>query len=151
MASWSIQKCSVGDGADLAYNNVSAFWTDPTWSTIWPKCVLPSFAIEQVRKRTPRNLLLERDRRRHQKAVDPATGELVGYARWILPSSHAGDEWWPEAQVADVSAEEKKAFEKEFEAAWWHFDDQDTEIDIAMSAVKKRMLAERDYLGEWQP
>ncbi|KAE8140682.1 hypothetical protein BDV38DRAFT_279659 [Aspergillus pseudotamarii] len=53
MASWKIEPCSVADAPALAYNDMSAFWEDPTW-------------ILEVR---------------HQNAVDPLTGELVGYAR----------------------------------------------------------------------
>ena len=147
---WRIEGCTVADGAALAHNNFPAFWTDPTWRVIWPMCVTPKFVITQGVLRGPRNLLRDRATLRHQKAVDPATGGVVGYARWILPPSLAGDAAWPEAQVPDVSDEEKAEIERVAETAWWHFNDADTALDIAMSKRKNEMLAEREYLGEFQ-
>jgi len=144
---WSIQRCTVADAAALGENNASAFWTDGSWRQMWPLCTLSPFVVEQVTKRLPRNLLTDRAKLRHQKAVDPATGEVVGYARWILPPSRAGDEWWPEAQVPDVGDDEKAAFGELAGSAWWHFRGDDTPLDIAMGKIKDRMLAEREYMG----
>lgn len=85
MTYWIVTSCAVSDGADLARNNMSAFWEDPTWKLLWPKFMAKEFIIEQCSKRVPRNLLQERSTLRHQKAVDPETGALMGYARWVLP------------------------------------------------------------------
>ena len=144
---WSIQPCALADVPALAHNNLSAFWTDPTWRQMWPMCTLPPFVIEQATLRMPRNLLNDRATLRHQKAVDPGTGKIMGYARWILPPSHAGDESWSEAQFPDASEEEKAAAAEAAESAWWHFNDEEVPLEVAMSKTKERLLAEREYMG----
>lgn len=111
MVAWEIRGCTVADAAALARNNISAFWDDPTWIQLWPEQVAQEFLIEQSTKRYPRNLLRDRATTRHQKTVNPVTGALVGYARWILPEGHSaaenGEPAWPEAQVPAVSGEEE--------------------------------------------
>ena len=85
---------------------------------------------------------------RQQKAVDPDTGELVGYCRWELPLSRQtgkgsteggeqdsgegqdsvhndrnGDDGtveWPEAVVPAVNEEDMKRFQEMQRTAWWH-------------------------------
>ncbi|KAB8238757.1 uncharacterized protein BDW43DRAFT_296194 [Aspergillus alliaceus] len=52
--------------------------------------ITQGFIIEQATKRQPRNLLRDLEKVRHEKADDPVTGTIVGYARWILPSGMAG-------------------------------------------------------------
>ncbi|KAE8386995.1 hypothetical protein BDV23DRAFT_175030 [Aspergillus alliaceus] len=69
MTTYKIESCYV---TDAARNNMAAFLgTRPT------KC-------------QPRNLLRDLEKVRHEKADDPVTGTIVGYARWILPSGMAG-------------------------------------------------------------
>jgi hypothetical protein len=49
----------------------------------------------------PWNLINRRAEKRHLKAIDVETGELVGYARWLLPPILADKNVWPEAAVAE--------------------------------------------------
>ncbi|KAF3070629.1 hypothetical protein GL218_00218 [Daldinia childiae] len=150
MTTWKIERCTVADAATLARNNMSAFWEDPNWNLIWPKETTREFLIENAIKRYPRTLVTNREKMRHEKAVDPATGELVGYARWILPSGHLatkdGSPEWAEAQVPDVSDEEKTRFEELAKSAWWkarkEVDGMDDKNDEAMD----RLLAEGTYI-----
>ncbi|KAI1412367.1 acyl-CoA N-acyltransferase [Hypoxylon sp. FL1857] len=150
MTSWRIEGCTVADAAALARNNMSAFWEDPTWILLWPKEITREFMIEQAAKRYPRLLLSARETTRHQKAVDPATGALVGYARWILPPSHSttedGNPEWPKAQVPDVSEDERKQFEELAQSAWWNGREEMRNIDDKNDVVMDRILAERLYI-----
>ncbi|KAE8149872.1 acyl-CoA N-acyltransferase [Aspergillus avenaceus] len=149
MTSWRVEPCSAADGDALAYNNISAFWEDPTWVLSWPGISL-EYLIEQSKKRQPRNLLRDRETHRHQKVVDPVTGTVVGYARWILPSEHVtlddGSPMWPEAQIPDVSDEERQRYSEMAESAWWKPREDLDALDEKTDIVKKRLLAERPYI-----
>jgi hypothetical protein len=83
--SYQIQVCTFSDAEALANNNVSAFWEDATWRLVWTR---PGHAevpkedlIRAAGLRMRNNLIMDRDARRHVKAVD-GNGEIVGYARW---------------------------------------------------------------------
>ncbi|KAH8929347.1 hypothetical protein BT69DRAFT_1345889 [Atractiella rhizophila] len=148
MATWSIQPCSVSDAPALAENNMSAFWTDRTWRLNWgPEITLP-YLITQCAERLPRNLLRNRAALRHEKAVDPSTGELVGYARWEMPISWAGkgEGEWQEAMTADVGKEEREKYEEMAKKAWWEPRDMPG-LDNENIRIKNRILAEKDYIN----
>jgi hypothetical protein len=113
MATYTISQCTVADGAALSRNSISAFWEDPHWILAWRHRTLEHH-ISEIAKRMPRNLLNDRMTKRHQKAIDPETGRILGYARWILPLSHAtnadGTPAWPEAVVPAVGPRKKPKF-----------------------------------------
>lgn len=150
MTSWIVTRCAVGDAADLARNNMSAFWEDPTWKLLWPKDMTEEFIIEQCTKRVPRNLLRERVTLRHQKAIDPETGALMGYARWVLPESRtvktSGEPEWAEAQVLDVGADEKEKIESSFQSAWWEPRGDMDALDDKNHVVMDRIRSEKPYI-----
>jgi len=152
MAAWKIEHCTVADAPALARNNMAAFWEDPTWILLWSKDISLEFLIEQSTKRQPRNLLREREGTRHQKAVDPTTGTVVGYARWILPSCNFiakdGGPEWAEAQVPDVSDDEKKHFKELAEGAWWNGRSDMSGLDNKNYVVMNRILAEKPYMSK---
>jgi hypothetical protein len=83
---YMLTHCTVADGAALSRNNMSAFWQDASWRLSWRHRTLEQHIAEQA-KRYPRSLLSDRATTRHIKAIDPATGALVGYCRWVLPAS----------------------------------------------------------------
>ena len=153
MTAWEIKGCTVADAAALARNNMAAFWEDPTWILVWPKDISLDFLIEQSTKRQARNLLRSREDTRHQKATDPATGALVGYARWILPPSHVaavdGGPMWAEVQVPDVEEDERQHHEQLAASAWWNPREEMDEIDAKNTLVKKRILAEKPYISTY--
>ncbi|GKT47215.1 uncharacterized protein ColSpa_07396 [Colletotrichum spaethianum] len=146
MTTWKIEPCTVADAPALARNNMSAFWTNPNWNLLWPKDTKLEFLIEQVTERMPNNLIRDRATLRHQKAVDPETGALVGYARWELPAGYEGAAEWADSQIADVSEEEKMAFKKRSDAAWWEPKSMDGIDDCVPE--KTRILAEKPYISE---
>jgi hypothetical protein len=152
MALCNIERCSTADASSLARNNITAFWNDPTWKLQWPEEVTLDFLIEQSTKRQPRNLLRNRHNTRHQKVVNHVTGGLLGYARWILPSGHFdsnnGDTEWSEAQIPDVSDEEKKQFMDLAESAWWDARDDMNALEDRILVVMDRLLAENIYISE---
>lgn len=153
MPRWKIERCIVIDGSALARNNISAFWEDPTWVLSWPN-ITQEFLIEQSIKRQPRNLLRDRQKTRHQKAVDPTTGAIVGYARWVLPPSHFtaadGRPEWAEAQVPDVNEDEKKHFKDLAESALWSaIARHDVDVmDDKNVAIMNAILAEKPYISK---
>ncbi|KAE8315837.1 acyl-CoA N-acyltransferase [Aspergillus transmontanensis] len=150
MTTWKIEPCFVGDAAALARNNMAAFWEDPNWVILWPKDMKQEFIIEQSAKRQPRNLLHDREKVRHQKAVYPSTGAVVGYARWILPPEHCtgenGSPAWAEAQVPDVSEDEKKRYQELAESAWWSPREDMNSLDDKNHVVMDRIRAEKPYI-----
>ncbi|KAJ7362605.1 hypothetical protein DFH08DRAFT_682672 [Mycena albidolilacea] len=123
---------------------MSAFWTDPSWRLLWPSITLP-YLISQCSLRVPRNLLKDRATLRHQKAIDPATGALLGYARWMVPATKEAE--WLNAQVKDVESEaERQGIEERANGAWWEPQVGAAPSDVEAHREKVRMLREREYL-----
>ncbi|KAK3356617.1 hypothetical protein B0T25DRAFT_497272 [Lasiosphaeria hispida] len=152
---WTISGCTVDDAGALGTNNAGAFWGQPYWRMIWPDDAQLSYLSEQMSKRIATHVLLvDRDERRHEKAVDKKTGALLGYARWLLPPALRSDgphSEWPEALVPDVDTETKKAFRDLADSADWKPGSHKTvintdELDDKVSAVKDRILAEHEYM-----
>ncbi|KAL4949907.1 acyl-CoA N-acyltransferase [Aspergillus filifer] len=151
---WTLSACTVKDGPALAANNIPAFYHDPStaWALLWPNETELDFLIEQATKRQPRNLLRDRETLRHQKAVNPSTDEIVGYARWVLLSSGqfpfpTGSIPWEEAQVPPVSADEETFFAQQAEAAWWCPRSDMMHMDDEIQAAVQRYMAELEYLA----
>lgn len=154
MPKYIITNCTVQDGNDVARNNASAFWEDVNWQYCWKDYTLDRL-IGAFNLRTPRNLLLDQDTRRHFKAVDPETGKLVGYIRWKLPSGRTkaedGNPVWPEGQTPDVSAEEFEKFERMAAQADWNpleYQGED-DLDAVLTKTKDELLAKKEYLGSY--
>lgn len=115
---YTISGCTVADADALAANNLPAFWADPHFRSNWPGRSL-EYHVIQVAKRFPNNLLTGRETKRHLKAVDPGTGRIVGYARWILPAGFQGVSVWPEAVTPAVSGDEGVFFRRLAGMADW--------------------------------
>lgn len=148
-----IGPCTIADGASLAENNISAFWTNPNWIVLWPEKSL-SHVISQAKYRIPRNLLIDTVHRRHQKAVNVETGKVVGYARWMLPKGFWTTEEeiksvWSEARVPDVDAETERRIEEQHNAADWKPDKSSMELDEKVSERKDELMAGKNYLCEY--
>ncbi|KAH8882255.1 hypothetical protein GQ53DRAFT_753743 [Thozetella sp. PMI_491] len=151
---WKIEPVVLADAAVIARNNMSAFWEDPSWRLNYPPDKSLEFLIEQQVKRNPMKLIGERDTLRHLKAVDPETGKLVGYIRIELPESICktsdGKPIWQEAQVEDVTPEERARLKEASDSAWWapgddHSDENNSRIknEICSKGVYTRI----DYLA----
>lgn len=149
MPQYIITNCTVADAADVARNNMSAFWQDPNWRLVWREqpAGLP-YVIKQCTDRSPRNLLKDRADHRHLKAVDPETGRFVGYIRFVLPprlvGTGTGGPVWPEAQTPDVAAEEREEIERVASAAdWTHAED---DLDPPLTRKKAELMAKKEYI-----
>ncbi|KAK1673598.1 acetyltransferase [Colletotrichum godetiae] len=144
-----ITGCTVADSDELTRNNIPAFWADPHWHLAWRHRTL-DYHITEVAKRTPRNLISDRDTKRHQKAVDPVTGRIVGYARWILPASHAkiigGAPAWPDAVVPSVSEEKEAEIRRVAATVHWDPNQESNELLIPIREAENEILTKKDYM-----
>lgn len=149
MTSCVIAPCTVTDGDALSRNNISAFWEDPNWVLAWRHTTLEKHILT-TSKRYPRKLISDRATSRHQKAVDPETGRLLGYARWVLPTSHTtlanGDPAWPEAMVPEVEPAQEAEIRRVAEATPWNPNLESDVLDTAVSEIKKEILGSKPYL-----
>ncbi|CAN8097321.1 unnamed protein product [Discula destructiva] len=129
MPPYQITGCSLSDAADVARNNMSAFWEDPNWRYIWKDTDLASVI---------------------RQSVNPQTGKFMGYIRWKLPVSHykdgTGRPNWLSGQVPDVSPREKADIKKQAEDAWWYPENPSDRLDDQLRAIQMRILGTKDYL-----
>lgn len=150
MPTHTIVPCTVADGPALVRNNIPAFWQDDNWRFPWNHRTLEEQMAESE-KRVARNLISAPETRRHQKAIDPETGRILGYARWELPESHAtgvnGLPAWPEAVVPAVSPEEAAEFERLAETAVWNPNPALDGIEDEVGEEKKKVLAANSYIS----
>lgn len=145
MPTYTLRGCTVADGPAVARNNFTAFWEDPTWVLLWDGTTR-DHVVAQGAQRAPWNLLADRRHKRHEVAVDAATGAVAGYARWRLPVRLAATAW-PAAQTPAVAADEEAALAAAFHAADWQPRDLGA-IDDHCHVVRAKYLAQRDYMGE---
>ncbi|KAG9843980.1 hypothetical protein KCU98_g7923, partial [Aureobasidium melanogenum] len=110
----SITTADVTLAPSIANAMVSARWKDPHWVALFRSDISSSRVTSETAQRLPWNLITGRASKRHQIAIDNTTGEVVAYARWILPEHLASADLvvWPEAQVQEPTEEEKAEFEK---------------------------------------
>ena len=158
--SFTILPVTTADGPALAATCIPAFWTDPHWRLSWPHRTL-KYHVSQVALRYPRNLLQKWNRAtaRHQKAVDDVTGEILGYARWSIPASHAtltagtGSDKiaWSEAQVPSVPAEEEAEIVRVAESAIWDPDPTSDPLLNKPLKIKAELLARKPYMSMQSP
>ncbi|KAL6854729.1 hypothetical protein ACO1O0_005854 [Amphichorda felina] len=148
MEKYELRSCTVDDAPGLAKNNASAFWEEEWWNILWENRTLDSL-IEAFTARLPKTLLTDRSVRRHQKIVHVSSGEVVGYARWILPESHRHE--WLEAQIPDLSDQDRQRFDKAYANANFTtrgLDDMDNPVlDMLRRHRPTEPFVKLDYLG----
>ncbi|KAK3357852.1 hypothetical protein B0T25DRAFT_517222 [Lasiosphaeria hispida] len=150
---FTITGVTVSDGPALAANNIPAFWADPHWRLEWQHRTL-EYHISQITLRYPRTLLRDRATARHQKAVDTATGEILGYVRWAIPASHStimaqkGENTpaWPEAVVPAVSLEEEAEINRVAETAVWNPTSGTDPLSDGPREIEKEILSRKGYM-----
>ena len=149
MTTHTIVPCTVADGAALSRNNISAFWQDSNWVLSWRHTTLEDHIVE-IAKRVQRILVSSRETLRHQKAVDPETGRILGYCRWILPPSHAtladGRPVWPEAMVPAVSPEEEAEIQRVAATAIFNPNKETDPLDDKVTQIKNELMGRKPYL-----
>ncbi|KKP07324.1 acetyltransferase [Trichoderma harzianum] len=148
MATYTLAPVSLSDSEDLSRNNISAFWQDPNWVLAWKHSTLEK-QIDITTKRYPRRLISDHATARHQKAIDPQTGRLVGYARWVLPDSYAttadGEPTWPEALGPVVSPEEAEEIKRIAEATPLNANNETDHLDNNVTKMKNEVLEGKTY------
>lgn len=147
MPPFQILACNLADGPALARNNIAAFWTDSTWVLMWPGKTC-EYVTSQAALRIAHNLFSNREKWRHLKAVDTATGNLVGYVRWVLPEDDGEGKVWPSALGPAWSAEEMEKARRESQSADWEFDHG---LDGLDDGIKERLMEGKRYLRECRP
>ncbi|CAF3540079.1 unnamed protein product [Fusarium graminearum] len=137
--------CRVEDGQYIAQSKVAAFWDEAWWRLSWTGRA-KEYMIRGITDRSPKNLLTDRDVRRHQKAVHSETGDIVGYARWIMPESHKDS--WLTAQTPDVSAEQQEIFAKRHAETDWDPSHDNDELDEHMDGWREK-YKHADCMGKY--
>ena len=118
---YTIQSITMEDIPGLAQTMMSAFHQDPHWALVWPNMTLEEI-IDGCAHRLPRNLIIGREKKRHQIVVETGSDEVVGYARWLLPPHIQDGEqddklgFWSEAQILEPAAEQREAYEAEWKS-----------------------------------
>ncbi|KAK6006764.1 hypothetical protein QM012_005772 [Aureobasidium pullulans] len=111
----SITTADVSLAPSTANAMVSARWKDPHWVSLFKPDISSSKVTFDTAQRLPWNLINGRASNRHQIAVDDTTGEVVAYARWILPVHLISAVVWPESQVQECTKEKRAEFQQMFE------------------------------------
>jgi hypothetical protein len=154
---FAVQPVVHADAKGLATTLTSAWYENPHWRFRFEDPSLERLTYYNS-QRIPWNLIRGRAEKRHQKVIDVETGEVVGYARWLLPPTLAEKNVWPEAAVAEPSPEDRDLFEKKFQAAANSNGDMPGTKTNGMTAFRSRPLEEADsrimkdgpYLGKLQ-
>jgi hypothetical protein len=146
---YETRSVTPADAPGIARANMSAFYENANWRLLWNNMPLEDI-IDGNEKRLPRNLVRGRDTKRHQMVVDTSTGEVVGYARWVLPKDSPIT--WLEAQVAEPSPEEEKRFEVSWKSTCEDGRPRGAnnkmadELSELLNAEEEAIVAENSYL-----
>ena len=145
MAPFAIRPCSIRDAAEIAANNMEAFWTDPVFVFSRRGQTLDQTTAQKV-LRAPKQLITERHRRRHLKVVDEQSQALVGYARWILPEIEGVADLWGEAKLPAATEEEERRAEEQFGFSKWTVVGQASDTEDPITDARDRLLKDGSNL-----
>jgi hypothetical protein len=104
--------------------------------------------IEQNIIRYPKFILTDREHRRHEIAVEDATGEVVGYTRWALPEIPDVRNIWASARVADVDKAVEEEADADAKKSDISFDQSYAEPLERVAAMRKVLFDGKGYLRE---
>lgn len=96
----------------LADTMMRAFYQDAHWASLWKGVTLDTIIYDCAR-RLPWNIVKVTSPKRHRKVVEEATGNVVGYARWIIPDGHV--DTWANGIVLETDLEKRQAYEQAFQ------------------------------------
>ncbi|KAI2479895.1 acetyltransferase [Pyrenophora tritici-repentis] len=108
---YTIQPVKPADAAGLAETMMRAFYQDAHWASLWKGITLDSI-ISDCARRLPWNLVKVISTKRHRKVVEDATGDIVGYARWIIPDGCTDE--WAEGVVVEIDSESSRVYKEDF-------------------------------------
>jgi hypothetical protein len=162
MSRCKIAPCTLDDAPAIARNNVSAFWEDKNWVLLWTrKNKSREYVISQALLRWPYNLAKDPIYRRTEKVADVSTGELVGFATWILPNIDVAGEdkdgaskqeigkLWPEARVPETDNETLELLKKRYDEADWEFDHAMDVLDPLVNELRIRLKGDKKWLSKY--
>ena len=159
---YAIQPIEMKDVPGLARAMMTAFYQDAHWRLVWSNMTLEQI-IDGCRCRLPHNLTTGRDRKRHQKVIETASGEIVGYARWVLSPQllKIGKDgkavFWPEAQIPEPTPEQREIYESEWQSARKDGHNVGSNQDMIMALSEKldaedeRIKGGEEWLGRCSP
>lgn len=143
MTGYTLAPCTLADSPAIARNNMPAFWQDKIWALSWKHTTLEDH-IKAQGVRYAKRLVADHETQRHMKAVDEH-GNLVGYARWVIPAEHAKDEAgnlvWPEFLGPTVTDEERAEIEKVANEAPFAPGNDTDEMDEKIQALNREIKA----------
>ncbi|KAJ3079682.1 hypothetical protein HK100_010354 [Physocladia obscura] len=139
---FTVSVCSVNDGNGLARTNMSAYWQDVNWRLMWEDKSL-EYVTKQNAKRWPRNLTID-SRKRHLKAVNSQTGQIVGYVRFILPET-LSDEWL-EAKVPQPTEQEAADYLALYISADYAYSNITDHMDEPVTEMKNIWFSKKNYI-----
>ena len=146
---FSIEPCVPADAHGIAATTMSAWHENWHWAYRWEDPSLEGL-IERGGERVPWILTTERETKRHQKAVDVTTGEVVGYSRWLLPPDLAERNVWPEAQVPEPSPEDRVTFKERAKSLGKLRSEKMAEfLSSPLEAADARIMENGPYMGEF--
>jgi hypothetical protein len=110
---FKVEPVDYQDVPGIADTMMRAMYMEEHFTLLFNKISVQE-VIDDTIKRIPLKLSTQRDCNRHEKVIHVKTGMIVGYARWVLPESIAGDITWREAQTRQPTEEEKEIFQQDF-------------------------------------
>ncbi|KAJ5735781.1 uncharacterized protein N7483_000906 [Penicillium malachiteum] len=154
-----IQACSPVDSPGLGAAMIKSRLTDPHWVFMWEDNVPAEEMISRSTDRIPWNLVNGRDTKRHEKVIDDTTGQVLGYARWLLPPNLAKrNDVWLEAQAQDGTPEERATYEKLSDATSRNGQpiglkggEQSRYRNAPLEAADERVTKNENFLGKSYP
>jgi hypothetical protein len=110
---YRVEPLAYEDAPGLARTMAQAMYEEDHYALLFNRIPAQQI-IEDSAKRVPKNLTNERDIQRHEKVISVETGEIVGYARWLLPDHLKGSTIWPEAQMRQPTEDEEEIFQQNY-------------------------------------
>ena len=140
--SYKAQPLVLHDSPGCARALISTFYKNPQCALMWPNLTRREITRHYLR-RLPDNLVGFRDIERHVKVVHTATGEVVGYSRWLFPTRLLGLDRLGSALFWDQGRIEWDARGSPLQSKWWQKDETEwtsATMDAPSSEINKKLV-----------
>ena len=116
--------------------------------------LFPSFTteerIERTQNRMFHRLQQDRDTYRHQIVKETDTGEVVGYARWVLPESASNE--WLEAQVPKATPEKLEEYKNLYDSVIWITERPELDrLDEWITEQREILTPKEPFISKFHP
>jgi len=90
-----------------------------------------------------------------------STGELVGFATWVLPEADVAGkdedkagrqdvrDFWPEARVPEVDDELLELLKKRYDEADWESDHATNALDPPVNELRAQLKGDKKWIGRY--